>query len=62
MSTRKLIKLPCKECIWNGCDEGDDPDKRDDPDGALEAGHGVGVQRMADGQVSLHTKCHNRQN
>ena len=55
------VRLPGEQCIRDGRYEWYDPDQGDDPDGSLESGHGVRVQRVADCQVPLHAERHDGQ-
>ena len=57
---RDVVELGEEE-VGRGGDEGDEPDEGDDAHGALEARHGVRVERVADGQVALHREGHDRQ-
>ena len=52
---------PREEEVGRGGAERDGPHEEDDADGALEAGHGVRVERVADGEVALHGERHDRQ-
>ena len=52
---------PGEDGVGQGGDEADDPDEADDSDGPLEARHGVGVERVADSQVTLHREGDDRQ-
>ena len=46
-----------EECICKGREKGNGPDHDDDLDGPTEPGHGVLVEWVADGEVSLHGEC-----
>ena len=50
-----------EEEVGRGGAERDGPHGEDDADGALEAGHGVRVERVADGEVPLHRERHDGQ-
>ena len=52
---------PGEEGVGDGRDQRDDPDEGDDAHGPLEAGHGVRVERVANGQVALHREGDDRQ-
>ena len=52
---------PGEEGVGDGWDQGDGPDQGYDPDGPFEAWHRVWIERMANGQVTLHWEWDNRQ-
>ena len=52
---------PREEGVRKSRDERDGPHEGDDADGAVKRRHGLRVERMADGQVTLHGEGDDRQ-